>query len=137
MRFKATYHAHIVTVGALLGLTKFVNVDEVELAKARLSGKGLKKHRESEIPGLELGEPEEDIDTGVAPEDEGERIVRGNLSREGSAGSTGKEKHVSVSASGDEGAVGMPTIEALEKHRQFEEMRKKHYEMKDIRGHLG
>ncbi len=119
---------------------KFVNVDEVEMArnkKKRTTG-----HRESEIPGLELGEPEdaEFATTGTAPEDA--RIVRGggSLSREGSQGSS-REKHVSVDeqSEGADGVeqVGMPTKEEMEKHRRFEERRKKHYEMRDIKGLLG
>ena len=121
---------------------KYVNVDEMDMGKAK---KHVPKHRESEIPGLELGEPEEDFaTTGTASEDA--RIVRGgreSLSREGSHGSS-REKHVSVSDDAeqdgdvaDEGQVGMPTKEELEKHRKFEQMRKKHYEMKDIKGMLG
>jgi protein phosphatase inhibitor 2 len=121
---------------------KYVNVDEVDMAQGK---KNIPRHRESEIPGLELGEPEEDYaTTGVAPDDA--RIVRGgreSLSREGSQGSS-REKHVSVSedaerdgGTADEGQVGMPTKEEMEKHRKFEEMRKKHYEMKDIKGLLG
>lgn len=111
---------------------RFVNVDEVDMAKA---GKSNKKHRESEIPGLELGEPEDELAGEAATQDD--RIERGtNLSRESS-----KEKHVSVSDGSDAGAfseqVGMPTREQQEKHRQFEEQRKKHYEMKDIKGLLG
>ena len=43
---------------------RFVNVDEVEMAKAPKT----KKHRESEIPGLELGEPEEDLSPGTRSE---------------------------------------------------------------------
>jgi protein phosphatase inhibitor 2 len=113
---------------------RFVNVDEVDLAQ----GKKEKKHRESEIPGLELGEPEDDL-VAVGSASEDDRIVRtsSNLSRE-----TSKEKHVSVSDGSDGAAafqeqVGMPTREEQEKHRQFEERRKKHYEMKDIKGLLG
>lgn len=113
---------------------RFVNVDEVEMAK----NKPEKKHRESEIPGLELGEPEDDYVSGVAgagPEDD--RIIRASsLSRENS-----KEKHVSVSEGSENNGftelVGMPTREEAEKHRQFEQQRKKHYEMKDIKGLLG
>lgn len=127
---------------------KFVNVDEVEMAtNSRKSKTGGMGHRDSEIPGLELGDPEdaEFATTGSAPEDA--RIVRGSgdrlsLSREGSHGSS-REKHVSVSEDGEsqeamgEGQVGMPTKEEMEKHRRFEERRKKHYEMRDIKGLLG
>lgn len=114
---------------------RFVNVDEVDMAQA---GKHNKKHRESEIPGLELGEPEDELAATASSNPQDERIVRGshNLSRESS-----KEKHVSVSDGSDGDRfteqVGMPTREEVEKHRQFEERRKKHYEMKDIKGLLG
>ncbi|RMZ81526.1 hypothetical protein DV737_g2444, partial [Chaetothyriales sp. CBS 132003] len=105
---------------------RFVNVDEVDLAHKKAS----KTTRESDIPGLDIGEPEEELaqDSSV----ENDRIVRsGSLSRENS-----KEKHASVS--GDfSGQVGMPTREEQEKHRKFEEQRKKHYEMKSIKGLLG
>ncbi len=110
---------------------RFVNVDEVDMAK----NKPEKRHSESDIPGLELGEPEDEYAVATGPEDG--RIVRASsLSRESS-----KEKHVSVSDGSDGNGfteqVGMPTREEQEKHRQFEERRKKHYEMKDIKGLLG
>ena len=103
---------------------RFVNVDEVDIKH--------KKARDSEIPGLDIGEPEGGITQGASQEDD--RVTRAeNLSREGS-----KEKHVSV---GDEDGfqeqVGMPTREEQEKHREFEERRKKHYEMKDVKSLLG
>ncbi|KAK5058818.1 hypothetical protein LTR84_011082 [Exophiala bonariae] len=110
---------------------RYVNVDEVDLAK----NKPEKRSRESDIPGLELGEPEEDLSSGTGVEND--RIVRStSLSRESS-----KEKHVSVSEGSDGTApdeqVGMPTNEDQEKHREFEEHRKKHYEMRDIKSLLG
>lgn len=102
---------------------RYVNVDEVDLAKGKH-----KKARESDIPGLELGEPEEDFSPTALTEDD--RIVREqSLSREGS-----KEKHVSVS----EGSDGdRPKESEDEKHREFEERRKRHYEMKEIKNLLG
>ena len=109
---------------------RFVHVDEVEMAK----NKTTKKHRESEIPGLDIGEPEDE--TGDVGQ-ESDRIVRSgsaSLSREGS-----KEKHVSVSGEGGGATeqVGMPTSEEQEKHRKFEEQRKKHYEMGNVKNLLG
>ena len=112
---------------------RYVNVDEKEMSKSSRNGK---KHRESEIPGLELGEAEEELSpTTLGQED---RITRGpsnNLTREPS-----KEKHVSVSEGSGDGLkeqVGMPTAEEQESHRHFEDQRKKHYEMKDIKSLLG
>ena len=104
-------------------------VDEKEKGD-KLNNK-TERARESDIPGLELGEPEEavDADSGL----DADRIVR-----EGSANSrNGSEKHVSVGEGDVEQPVGMPTKEELEKHKKFEQMRKKHYEMKDVKGLLG
>lgn len=103
---------------------RYVSVDEVEMKKRN-------KARESEIPGLDIGEPEDELAQPAGREND--RIERNNsLTREGS-----KEKHVSV---GEEGAfeeqVGMPTREEQEKHRQFEEQRKRHYEMRDVKSLL-
>ncbi|XXH00852.1 hypothetical protein Hte_007203 [Hypoxylon texense] len=80
--------------------------------------------RKEEIPGLFLGEPEEAI-----PEDD--------------FGSERKQSKVHVN---DDDAtplhdaeneyLGM-TPEEREKHRKFEELRKKHYEMKDVAKFLG
>jgi protein phosphatase inhibitor 2 len=113
---------------------RFVNVDEVEMAK---SSKNIRKHRESEIPGLELGEAEEDLSpTSLTQDDRISHEPNNSLSRESS-----KEKHVSVSegidGDGLKEQVGMPTGEEQEAHRHFEEQRKKHYEMRDIKSLLG
>ena len=104
---------------------RFVNVDEMDIKK-------MKKTREGEIPGLELGEPEDEAAQSAGQEND--RIVRSaSLSREGS-----KDKHVSVEEDGGiTEQVGLPTREEQEKHRQFEEQRKKHYEMKDVKSLLG
>jgi protein phosphatase inhibitor 2 len=107
---------------------RYVAVDELDKQKRAKQG-----GRESDIPGLELGDPEE---LGNAKtDDEDLQIVQGgSLSREGSTGS--REKHVEVAAEEDT-PVGMPSREELEKHKEFEEHRKKHYEMRDIKGLLG
>lgn len=90
-----------------------------ELDQQRCGGRS--RTRDAEIPGLNLGEPE--IPTGDMP-DEDERVVR------------------SVSVKGEKQVVVVPEGEGAEhdgivRHREFEEMRKKHYEMKDIKGLLG
>lgn len=105
---------------------RFVNVDEVDLAK-----KKKKKSQEADIPGLDIGEAEDTATSGL----ENDRIVRGgSLSRESS-----KDKHVSVSGGSDDfqERVGMPSEEDEEKHRHFEEQRKKHYMMSSIKNKLG
>jgi len=66
---------------------------------------------EEEIPGLSLGEPEEAVPEG------------------------GEKKEKAVHLKGEE-HVGL-SQEELEKHRKFEELRKKHYEMKDVANLLG
>ena len=101
-------------------------VDELD----RASGHRSSRTREDEIPGLELGEPEEAVQD--LPNEES-RITR--------SGSVKGEKQVVVDPSADaEGGhgenVGL-SAEEREKHRKFEQMRKKHYEMKDVKGLLG
>ncbi|KAI4596847.1 hypothetical protein KJ359_005191 [Pestalotiopsis sp. 9143b] len=78
----------------------------------------------SEIPGLSLGEPEEEI-----PENE--------------ESSTGRKSRVHVNDEdatplhdADADMLGM-TPEEREKHRRFEQLRKKHYEMSEAVGLLG
>lgn len=103
-------------------------VDEKEKVDSiKKEGKGA---RQSDIPDLELGEPEEAIN--IDPAMETNRIYRSE-SRERSGSN---EKHVSVGEV-DAEQPGMPTREEIEKHQQFEALRKRHYEMKDIKGLLG
>jgi len=98
-------------------------VDELDRSTKGSHKKGLS---EDDIPDLELGEPEEN--SLAAPADPGPRIYRDrSLSTDSQKG----EKHVVVGAENDDGPV--TTEEAKEKHRQFEEHRKKHYEMKNIK----
>ncbi|RDL40947.1 Uncharacterized protein BP5553_00926 [Venustampulla echinocandica] len=89
-------------------------VDELD---RKSPGKSVRA-REEEIPGLSLGEPEEAIPESEL--DESERQRR-------------KEKAVHVAG---EEHVGLSS-EEMEKHRKFEEMRKKHYEMKNVANLLG
>jgi len=94
-----------------------IMVDELDQVIAGKSSKA----REEEIPGLSLGEPEEAV-----PEMEFD---------DGPAGHKG-EKAVHVNDEGHEEHVGL-SAEEREKHRKFEEMRKKHYEMKNVASLLG
>jgi len=82
-------------------------VDELDLKSPKAS-RGTK---EDEIPGLSLGEPEEAVPEG---EEHREKAVH-----------VAGEQHVGLSR------------EEQEKHRKFEEMRKKHYEMKNVASLLG
>ncbi|GAB7350989.1 hypothetical protein MBLNU459_g1485t1 [Dothideomycetes sp. NU459] len=82
-----------------------------------------KKRRESDIPDLDLGQPEQ-----------------GMMERRSSDG----EKRVMVDADQmdidgarhGEDFANMPE-EEREKHKRFEELRKRHYEMKNVKGLLG
>jgi len=89
------------------------DTDEIivdELDKARASRSRSSGTREEEIPGLSLGEPEE-------------AVPERDLNDE--------HKKVHVSADAEEEHVGW-SKEEREKHKKFEEMRKKHYEMKNV-----
>lgn len=97
-------------------------IDGVEGAHHGSHHKKVKKGAaDDEIPGLSLGEPEEAV-----PENEFDKRPRA--------------VHVNSSGSGhgdeDDETAGM-TPEEREKHRRFEEMRKKHYEMKSVAKLLG
>ena len=106
-----------------------------ELDKAR-EGRSSQRTKEAEIPGLDIGEPEEDVGVLGGRDDSG-RIERsgsgsgsGGLSR---SGSVKGEKQVVVDPEAPDGKGHDGTV----RHKDFEEMRKKHYEMKDIKGLLG
>lgn len=85
------------------------------------SGKG---QNEDDIPGLSLGEPEEAVPDVPADEVELKRQHRGS----------GSAVHIDGATAQDE--VGLSPEEA-EKHRRFEEMRKKHYKMTSVVHTLG
>ncbi|KAH7318146.1 hypothetical protein B0I35DRAFT_478683 [Stachybotrys elegans] len=86
--------------------------------------KTARRGAEDDIPGLSLGEPEEEV---PAPPP----MVRQN---------SGSEKSVHVDdesfSDGHDGLVGL-SAEEREKHRKFEELRKKHYEMGNVAQLLG
>ncbi|KAH0551652.1 hypothetical protein GP486_007130, partial [Trichoglossum hirsutum] len=99
---------------------------------------GLHGAREEDIPGLELGEPEEAV-----PAAEMLAVGSGRLTRTGSVRS---EKQVVLDPDASDGEGGRVSPhrweggaegEEEEKHRKFQEMRRKHYEMKDVKGLLG
>lgn len=94
-----------------------------ELDKVR-EGRSTQKTRDAEIPGLDIGEPEEDVRL-LGGFDDRNRIQR--------SGSVKGEKSVQVDPEAPDGKGHDGTV----RHRDFEEMRKKHYEMKDVKGLLG
>lgn len=106
-----------------------------ELDRTTKGGRHKKSVSEDDIPDLELGEPEEHPHS-AARADVDTRVYRDrSMSSESQKG----EKHVvvgpevddDVTAGGVDGTIS--SQEAKEKHRQFEEHRKKHYEMKNIK----
>lgn len=83
-------------------------------------GKG---QNEDDIPGLSLGEPEEAVPDVPADEVELKRQHRGS----------GSAVHIDGAAQDEAGL----SPEELEKHRKFEELRKKHYKMTSVVHTLG
>jgi protein phosphatase inhibitor 2 len=106
-------------------------VDELDNKRELGNQSPSRRTRESDIPGLDIGEPEEPL---VEPTQE-IGIQRSN---------SGREKQVTVTPEneaegyghGEEDYAGM-SKEEREKHIQFEARRRKHYEMKDIKNLLG
>jgi protein phosphatase inhibitor 2 len=95
-------------------------VDEVDMKHMR---EAKRQTHEQEIPGLDIGEPEVDtVMDAATPESEKRVIVDADM--EDDMGHHGEE-------------FASMTEEEKEKHRQFEKMRKKHYEMKNIKNLLG
>ncbi|KAJ6261486.1 hypothetical protein Dda_4156 [Drechslerella dactyloides] len=83
---------------------------------------------EDEIPGLDIGEPEEDLDTSKSKSIGGKQVVLEDDGRHG--GDEDDEKD------GEPGAEDENESDS-EKHKKFMEMRKRHYEMKSVKGLLG
>lgn len=111
-----------------------LKVDELDQVKGAQQKKAPGALRDNEIPDFELGEPEEDLNTRQSLAAGGSRITR---ERSLSQNSNRSDKHVDVVVDDEEGSGHgeglMTTEEAMEKHRQFEEHRKKHYEMRNIK----
>lgn len=100
---------------------------EHELQQQQSSSR--RRPADEEIPNLSLGEPEEEF-----PEHEPGQEY-------GTSPSRPRAVHVDSHGSGhdtdgEEYLVGL-SAEEREKHRRFEEMRKKHYEMRDVAALLG
>ncbi|KAL8744685.1 MAG: hypothetical protein Q9190_003108 [Brigantiaea leucoxantha] len=113
-----------------------LKVDELDKVMARRNGEGrASRTREAEIPGLELGEPEEPYSPGgTGREDDDDGRISRNSSARG-------EKQVVVDPVRDGSSHGEDNVglsaEEREKHQRFEERRKQHYEMKGLKGLLG
>lgn len=103
-----------------------VKVDELDSKKVTR-----RPVTEEEIPELELGEAEEPVSSSAGDD---ERVVR---DRRLSSDSGKGEKHVVVGGgeggdAEDEDRLLTPE-EAEVKHRKFEQQRKKHYEMRNVK----
>lgn len=104
--------------------------DEGPLGGSGSVRKNKRPGAEDDIPGLSLGEPEE----GIAAEE-----ASAASARSGSGSNSEKSVHVDdetiAHITKDELAGLSP--EEREKHHKFEELRKKHYEMKNVAQLLG
>ncbi|KAK6354663.1 hypothetical protein TWF696_003803 [Orbilia brochopaga] len=83
--------------------------------------------KEDEIPGLDIGEPEEDLSTLQNKSSSAKQVV---LEDDGRHGGDEDEED-------GEGGEEDEHESGSEKHKKFVEMRKKHYEMKSVKGLLG
>lgn len=108
-----------------------LDADDLVVDELDKVGGGRARTKEDEIPGLELGEPEEAV-----PDSNDDLGDDSNRIRRSGSGSSKGEKQVVVDEQGHGDNVGL-SLEEKEKHRKFEEMRKKHYEMKEVKGLLG
>ncbi|KAF1962495.1 hypothetical protein CC80DRAFT_161936 [Byssothecium circinans] len=92
-----------------------LKVDELDKAKTR-------KPRTDDIPDLNIGEPNLEASNAQTPDGEKRVIVEPDA--ESDAGHHGEE-------------LAHLTPDEREKHKKFEELRKKHYEMKNVKDLLG
>lgn len=101
--------------------------------------KAQRPRAEDDIPGLSLGEPEEEIPEEAAPgaragmqaQAEGEGVRRSSSEK-----SVHVEEDSVAHHSAEDEMLGL-SPEEREKHLKFERMRKKHYEMKNVAQLLG
>ena len=107
-----------------------LNVDELDLHKQKAAttqnGSSSSRSKDSDIPGLDIGEPEMDQVDPLDIDIDGEkRVLVDSEFMDVDGGRHGEEKVEEMSR------------EEREKHKRFEEMRKKHYEMKNVKDLLG
>ena len=99
--------------------TQDLMVDELDEAK------GKRVRKEMDIPDIDLGEPEAPMFEAHTPESEKRVIVEPDLEDDNESGRHHGEEPADM------------TEEERMKHRHFEEMRKKHYEMDNVKNLLG
>lgn len=103
--------------------TSAINANEVMVDELDQKASNKKRNaKESDIPGLDLGEPEMESSN---PHLDGERRVIMDPDQMDIDGARHGEEPANMSK------------EEAEKHRKFEQMRKKHYEMKNVKDLLG
>ncbi|KAK5747087.1 hypothetical protein LTR17_000219 [Elasticomyces elasticus] len=107
-----------------------LNVDELEMDRSKSKGSGAKQE---DIPDIDLGQPEMEMQSEPVPSTVIPRRESDGLDRKVSLGGDPMDVDGMHHGEGEEGMSG----EELAKHRKFEEMRKKHYEMKNIKNLLG
>ncbi len=100
-------------------------VDELEMGKGG-SNSHKPKARDSDIPGLDLGDPE--MEPSARRESDGDRKVTVESGEDG--------MEIDGPGHHGEGEEGM-TVDEREKHRKFEAMRRRHYEMSGVKNLLG
>ena len=98
-----------------------IAVDELEMDHAKQH----KKPRDTDIPDLALGEPEMDPKTRRESDGDKKVIVESDDMDVDGGHHHGEEREEDMSAA------------EREKHKKFEEMRKRHYEMHDVKNLLG
>jgi len=97
-------------------------VDELEMDKSKQPPK---RPRDSDIPGLDLGEPEMDPQARRQSDGENKVMLHSDEMDIDSASGHGERKEEDMSR------------EEREKHQRFEQMRRRHYEMRNVKDLLG
>ncbi|TKA58152.1 hypothetical protein B0A55_11898 [Friedmanniomyces simplex] len=108
-------------------------VDELEMDKSRLKSKKSASAAQDEIPDIDIGQPEMEMEMQTEPAPSLPRRESDGLDRKVSLGGDPMDLDGMHHGEHEEAMTGAE----LEKHKKFEEMRKRHYEMKNIKDLLG
>lgn len=123
-----------------------LDVDELDKAQGKdhtggnggeLIGTKPKGIKDDEIPGLDIGEPEEDVASYNAKGKDVDRVVGGKQVVLEDDGVHGHGHGHAGEKKAEEDGEDEEEEHDEEKHQKFMELRKKHYEMRDVRGLLG
>ena len=112
--------------------------DGMDVEGAGAKRKASRRAAEDDIPGLSLGEPEEAIPEASETGEASEKASAGSAAAAGKSVHVDDESVVGHASPDDEdfNALGL-TPEEREKHKRFEEARKRHYEMRNVAQLLG